>query len=353
LNFDGDGCRCCYDPYGDGGEYELLAKAKERLNNSGGRVEEGDEEENDNIQRKDETDSTVDTNDSDDEFDYLLDDDINNNDGPTSIFSSTNDLMAQRRAELEDIVHRREVARYHGYGVHRQMSSSRIFASVGWCNRRYSHDQRPPPQGAVIHLYDPNLSLSVSLDLCLEEMSCRYPGTKFVRGHGLTSIPFAINKGGGGVGSTDDGWTRADLPILLALRDGVIIAWSSGLRDFRYAGSSGGDSVEFDAVERWLDRAGSLILDLPNPDELCGIRPEEDALLMNMRQLNGLGRRNEISGGDDQDDEDHGHDHNRYDCGLVGCNKSFAHEHVGIKTDTHDGLLVAESQIAASSADPV
>lgn len=358
LKFEGDGCRCCYDPYGDGGEYELLAKAKEekmqRLNNSGGRVEEGDEEENDKIkQRKDETDSTVGTNDSDDdEYDYLLDDEIDNNDGPMSNYSSTNSLMAQRRAELEDIVHRREVARYHGYGVHRQMSPSRIFASVGWCNQRHSHDRRPPPQGAVIHLYDPNLLLSVSLDLCLEEMSCRYPGTKFVRGHGKTTIPFSTNKGGGGVGSSDDGWTRADLPILLALRDGEIITWSSGLRDFRCAGG-GEDSVESDAVERWLDRAGSLILDLPNPDELCGIRPEEDALLMNMRQLNGLGRRNEISVGDGQDDYDHGYEHNRYDCGLVGCNKTFVHEHVGIKTDTHDGLLVAESQVAASSADPV
>ena len=104
-----------------------------------------------------------------------------------------------------------------------------------------------------------------------------------------TTIPFATNKGGGGVGSSDDGWTRADLPILLALRDGEIIAWSSGLRDFRCAGG-GEDSIESDAVERWFDRAGSLILDLPNPDELCGIRPEEDAILMNMRQMNGLGR---------------------------------------------------------------
>jgi hypothetical protein len=145
-------------------------------------------------------------------------------DGPTSNYSSTNDLMAQRCAELEDIVRRREVARYHGYGVHRQMSPSRIFASVGLCNQRHNHDRRPPC-GAVIHLYDPNLLLSVSIDICLEEMSCRYPGTKFVRGHAITSIPFAT-------GSSDDGWTRANLPILLALRDGEIIAWSSGVRDF-------------------------------------------------------------------------------------------------------------------------
>ena len=63
--------------------------------------------------------------------------------------------------------------------------------------------------------------------------------------------------------------------------------------------------------------------------------------------------RNEISGGDGQDDYDHGYERNRYDCGFVGCYKSFVHEHVGIKTDTHDGLLVAESQVATSLADPV
>ena len=118
-------------------------------------------------------------------------------------------------------------------------------------------------------------------------------------------------------GSSDDGWTRADLPILLALRDGEIIAWSSGLRDFRCAG--GGE----DSVESGLDRAGSLILDLPNPDILCGVRPEEDALLMNMRQLNGLGRRNEISGGDGQDDYDHGYDMITIDTIAVWSGSSF------------------------------
>jgi hypothetical protein len=69
---------------------------------------------------------------------------------------------------------------------------------------------------------------------------------------------------------------------------------------------------------------------------------------MNMRQLNRLGGRGEMMGGDGQDD-----DADQYDCGLVGCNKSFFHEHVGIKTDTHDGLLVPASQVASSSADPV
>ena len=55
---------------GDGGEYELLAKAKEKkmqkLNNSGGQVEEGDKEENYNIQHKDETDDS-----DNDEFEMM------------------------------------------------------------------------------------------------------------------------------------------------------------------------------------------------------------------------------------------------------------------------------------------
>ncbi len=29
MDFDGDGCWCCYDPNGDGGEYDLLTRARE------------------------------------------------------------------------------------------------------------------------------------------------------------------------------------------------------------------------------------------------------------------------------------------------------------------------------------
>jgi hypothetical protein len=74
----------------------------QKLNNSGGQVEEGDKEENDKIkQRKDETDSTVGTNDSDnDEFNYLLDYETDNNDGPVSNYSSTNDLAQRSRSSM-------------------------------------------------------------------------------------------------------------------------------------------------------------------------------------------------------------------------------------------------------------
>ena len=39
----------------------------------------------------------------------------------------------------------------------------------------------------------------------------------------------------------------------------------------------------------------------------------------------------------------------RYDCGVAGCNKGFFHEHVGVKTEAQDGLLVSESQVASST----
>jgi len=47
--------------------------------------------------------------------------------------------------------------------------------------------------------------------------------------------------------------------------------------------------------------------------------------------------------------EDEGEDleEDRYQCGLAGCCKSFYHEHVGVKTEAQNGLLVAESQVAS------
>lgn len=379
VNFDGDGCRCCYDPNGDGGEYELLARARGDRDvgaaADGRRDEDGDArravfgaeddegEDHRAEKRRDETDSTDDTDDDDDdsEFDYLLDEE---EDGPADgggrgdADDARGGPMARRRAELEDSARRREAARCHGYGVHRQMAPARAFAAAGYRGVLSSRrdDARPPPRGSVLHLYDPGSLLSASLDLCLEGVSSRHPGTKFVRGHGIASIPHAAAAGGGGGGGGDDGWRRADLPILLALRDGEVVAWSSGLRDFRDDdGGGAGGGVISDAVENWLDMAGALIDEVPHPDLLCGIRPEEEALLDDMRRLigtNAVGRGRTTRVGGDDDEDDH-RDHHRYDCGVAGCDKSFYHEHVGIRTEAQDGLLVSESQVASSSADSV
>jgi hypothetical protein len=346
LSF-GSGCRCCYDPNGDGGEYELLASTKRERTAAG--VVHADEAEIGAIVNDFDC-SSNDDNDSDGEFDYLLDCDIpnatNNNNtdesGDDGYNENYDDLQSQRRADLLAMAYHHEVARYHGYGVHRQMHPQRIFASAGYDASETERDKISPP-GSVLHLYDAYSSLSVSLDICLESMAKRFGGTKFVRGLGITSLLYA--KDGG-----DNGWKKGNLPMLFAIKNGRIIAYSSGLRDFYRDGRSSTPEVEDALVEQWLDRAGVLHTHPPPLVSLCRIRPEEDMLLENMRKLNGLGssggRMMRQSGRGDVDAEEE--EKERYDCGMVGCNKSFYHEHVGVKNDTQAGVLVSESQVVSS-----
>lgn len=337
LSF-GSGCRCCYDPNGDGGDYELLAEARrERGDDYGvggngylnGTV--------DNLAGDAKQQQYSDEDSDDGEFDYLLDEDIPGT--TTSVYDE------QRRAELENTARHYEVARYHGYGVHRQMHPQRVFAAVG-----YGADQVRDavcPRGSVLHLYDAYSPLSVSLDLCLEEMATRFAGTKFVRGIGITSILYADERSGN---STE--WKKGDLPMLLAIREGRVVAYSSGLRDFHRGGNS--ETVESKAVEQWLDHAGVLLSTPPHLDSLCRIRPEEEMLLLNMRKLNESGSgggggfggmMGHMKGLEDLEEEKY----DRYDCGVASCNKSFHHEHVGVKNEAQDGLLVSESQVVAAS----
>ncbi|KAL3803146.1 hypothetical protein HJC23_003421 [Cyclotella cryptica] len=326
LSF-GSGCRCCYEPNGDGGEYELLAAARKEREIDGKQLTDdsqhvGDHEVHEQENAKSASKNESDNSDSDDEFDYLLDEEIETT-------SHEHDLQATRRAELENIARHYEVLRYHGFGVHRQMHPQRVFSYVGYCN---TDKDRYVPAGAVLHLYDAFSPRSVSLDLCLEDMARRYPGTKFVRALGITSILFAED--------CDDShkWKNGDLPMLLALKGGKVVAFSSGLCDFSYSGQE--EQVEPRVVEQWLDYAGVLIDNPPPMEAVCRIRPEEEMLLENMRQLQGL---------------DHIHDEaehqTRYDCGVDGCNKTFYHEHIGVKNDAQDGILVSESQVV-SSVDP-
>ena len=324
----GDGCRCCYDPNSDGGEYEALAKAKQdRIFEGAAANDDAQIEREDERQQKEESDSDSD----DSEFDYLLDEDIPIGGGEYSAISSNlSDLQSHRRAELESIARQFEIANYHGYGVHRQMSPQRLFSAAGYG----THSKRDVicPKGSILHLYDAYSPLSVSLDLCLEQMATKYPGSKFLRGIGIASIHYADD---------NEPWKKDNyLPMLLAIRDGKVVAWSSGLRDFSCHGD---DEVESRAVEQFLDNAGVLYTSLPSVDTLCNIRPEEEMLLENMRKLNALGLRSELGRKDDEDIAEE----QRYECGVSGCCKSFFHEHVGVKNEAQDGLLVSESDVVA------
>ncbi len=320
LSF-GSGCRCCYDPNADGGEYDLLAAAREELMaslNEGG----GDEEDEDAIDEhtsnkrnyshdnNHEEDDDNDDSSDDSEFDYLLDDDIP---------GISSEYEAERRSEFETLAQRTELLHHHGYGVHRQMHPQRLFSAAGYGTDTMRDVVRP--KGSVIHLFDAYSPRSVALDLFLERIASKYPGTKFVRGIGVASIVFADSNG-------DDAWKKGEVPMLLALREGKVVAWNASLNDFF---SSSAD-LETRVVEQWLDRAGVLIDTPPSIDEICRIRPEETALLENMMKLNRLG-----DGGLEEEE--------RYDCGVAGCCKSFHHEHVGVKTEAQNGLLVTEDQV--------
>jgi len=346
----GSGCRCCYDPNGDGGEYDLLARAKLDRGiidtvDAAGLMENtyhhdvGGEDAKEI--RSDDSDS-----DSDDEFDYLLDDDL-----PTASSSQHLDYQSQRRAELETMAHHYEVARHHGYGVHRQMHPRRVFSASG-----YGADQdrsRVAPKGSVLHLYDACSPLSASLDICLEGMARRHAGTKFLRGNGITSRLYAEDcDGGAGSGSGSGAWKKGEYPMLLALRDGKVTAWSSGLADF-YT-DKGSQEVEGHAVEQWLHRAGVLHTNAPPVEALCRIRPEEEMLLENMRKLNQMGRLGGSTGSmigemARKEEEEDLEEDRKFECGVSGCNKCFYHEHVGVANDVQDGLLVSEAQVAEST----
>ena len=312
LSF-GSGCRCCYDPNTDGGDYELLASAKEEFMasfNEGGEedaIDERTDKQNASDKNCDDHDDDDDDSSDDGEFDYLLDDDI-----------SGSEFDLQRRAELENLAQRTEVLRHHGYGVHRQMHPHRLFAAAGYGIDTMRDVVRP--KGSVIHLFDAYSPRSVALDLYLERIASKYPGTKFVRGIGVASMAFADG------GSGDDAWKRGNLPMLLALKEGKVEAWNAGLKDFFSS-----ENLETRVLEQWLDRAGVLVETLPSVDEVCRIRPEETALLENMMKLNRLG--------------DGGLEQERYNCGVAGCCKSFHHEHVGVKTEEQNGLLVTEDQV--------
>jgi hypothetical protein len=82
----------------------------------------------------------------------------------------------------------------------------------------------------------------------------------------------------------------------------------------------------------WLDRAGVLLSQVPLLEELCLIRPEEEALMDSLYDVP------KKSAAMSQQPA-------RYDCGREGCKKSFPHEHIGEKTAQQDGLVVPESTI--------
>lgn len=335
----GDGCRCCYDPNSDGGEYRALMEAREVLGKERDDPEEEQDEQDQQEQQQDQQQQQQDqeqpSSGSDDEFDYLLDDDFDDTDkgsNNTSIFAEMED---RRRAELELSMFQRESALQHGYGAHRQMHPSRVLRAAGLGSSPRS--AMAPPPGVVLHLYDPESPLSASLDLYLEgeAMAQTNKGTKFLRGSGRSVLLLDADLAARTLrdGTTTQTTLRPeyDLPALVAIRDGVVVAVCPRLQ-----GLSKDDQIDPSAVQEWLNKAGVLIVQPLAINEICVIRPEEMALYDYMPN-----NKNHLEHAPPLEP--------RYICGNPTCHKAFPHNHVGMSNSVQDGLLVQEEQVVESN----
>mmetsp|Transcript_2265 Transcript_2265/g.4181 ORF Transcript_2265/g.4181 Transcript_2265/m.4181 type:complete len:404 (+) Transcript_2265:185-1396(+) len=327
-----EGCRCCYDPNSDGGEYRALIEFKEeKQREKETYATEDDEEENTDpavssllVDSEKEKVSSDADDDSDDEFDYLLDEDLPGED------ERIKELEENRRAELEYQLLMRQVAGQHGYGVARQLHPARVLKAAGLgMGAAGSASGRVPPPAVVLHLVDPDSMASASLDYYFEtELAPKHPGTVFLRsgGRGTLLMDQTLSQQvlPASVLNPDSA-----LPALIAIRDGVVVNACPNLQGLTTASRHDDGVVEPHAVRQWLDRSGVLLTDPPRVEDICFIRPEEEALLDYMSSQPQLQQRQE----------------ERYDCGLEGCNKSFPHEHVGIQTSEQDGLVVKEETV--------
>jgi hypothetical protein len=303
----GAGCRCCYDPNADGGEYRALMEARQQVEYEK-REEEQENEEGEEEPPKEQEGSS----DTDSEFDYLLDDDLPEDSG---IYE-----MEQRRlAQLELAALQQEVAIQHGYGVHRQMHPNRVLKAAGLGGTT-------PPPAVVLHLVDPDSMASATLDLCLEDLARTYKGTKFLRSGGRSVLLMDSEMARKSLPRLSP---DSDMPALVAIRDGVVIAICPRLQGL-VSNESDHAVVMPDQVQSWLDRAGVLLEQAPPMEQVCLIRPEEEALMDHLAASAA-------------------HAPPRYDCGIPTCDKAFPHEHVGVQNDKQDGLVVHEQDVIGST----
>lgn len=312
------GCRCCYDPDNDGtGDYRALEAMREARCEGGTEPavavtmmrQDGDAARQVHSE-KSEAAEEEDSDGSDSEYDYLLDDDSQD--------EEMKQIEEQRRAQLQVEMLERQLLQQHGYGVHRQMHPTRVLkaAGLGGSCSGYHGDS------VVLHLYDPDSTTCAQLDLYLEKrLAPKFAGTKFLRCGGRSCLLMDADLASKALGRLH---ADRDVPALLAIKQGVVIASCPGLQGMQ---DSDGNIVERE-VEEWLDHAGVLSNEAVH--DVCRIRPEEDALMDYLMQQKQADDREKVA---------------MFHCGVEGCQKAFYHEHVGVKTEHQSGLVVNESDV--------
>jgi len=336
----GSGCRCCYDPKLDGGEYVALTEARLQAK------EKEEDEEYQNKLEKDELQPTQhskqqdhnnnDGDDDDDEYDYLLEEIDIQDDGIQK-------MEQERKAEMYLTALTLESAIHHGFGVHRQIHPQYILRATGLgisnTNTTKTATILPPP-AVVLHLFEETSILSASLDLYLEQMASQYKGTKFIRCNGRlaliwnpTLVSILFPQLSHTTTSVDiHTWMDRYVPCLFAIQKGQVVSSCYHLDEFGNIKQGGVDPLK---VENWLYHTGVLFTQHTlSLEDFCRYRPEEEALHETMiRAQIGRGKEN-----DDEEEEEIHH------CGILGCQKKFVHEHIGLKTEEQKGLLISEDQ---------
>ena len=318
------GCRCQYDPQVDGGDYLALNALRTDIiedkvatdslfcmETQNGNFTSTNKPEESPVHENDKEDE-----DSDDEFDYLLDEDVPGASEELKV------IEEQRRAELETEMLHAEIQLQHGYGVHRQMHPTRALKAAGLAS-----GTRDPPPVCVVHLFDSMSEASARLDIYLESLAQKERGTRFLRSDGRMTL--ALEKS-----LLEKALPRFQIdmiPCVLAIKDGSVVnvAPLQQFMDHRGRGEDG--ELVTEAVHDWL-RQSSVLHDRPPPLEaLCRIRPEEEALLDYLVR-DAPPKEEDI-----------------YCCGVPGCQKTFMHQHVGVATEQQSGLVVPESDIIGTS----
>lgn len=336
-----EGCRCSYNPNSDGGEYKALIEFKKHKQQQQ-KIEEEFEGTNKRIEREDAAfERKIDINrnnndsgdtDSDNEFDYLLDEDFGEDE-------NVRHLEQQRREELEYQMLMRQVAGYHGYGVHRQIHPTRVLRIAG-LGRDVAKSRKAsipsPPSAVVLHLVDADSVASASLDYFIEnELAKQYPGTMFMRsgGRSVLLMDSSLAQKSFPPNILD---AQKDMPALLAIRDGVVINACPRLLGLTV--DSGNGEIESHALEEWLHRSRVLLTDIPH-DDVCLIRPEEEVHM------------DFIHSQQQHTKQEPPHEKGHYNCGIKGCQKSFKHEHIGIETSEQSGLMINKETILGQEED--
>jgi len=199
-------------------------------------------------------------------------------------------IEMKKRETMIMAVQRREMALMLGFGVHMEDSVMHI--------KMYIESYK----FVVVHLYDPGSETSARIDLLLEKLAPEYLSTLFRRVPkanvpGSILEPLCINSGGAS-------------SALGCFRDGSNVAWSSHMASFCPTEDIEGGDMQ--ALHTYLDHAHVLSTDV---DEAISRAAAERVQAVSEE------REEELF------------------CDVPGCNKRFAHQHVGSGKPGQRGLL--------------